>query len=193
MRRFLKYSILVLLLSLTRFAVCANADFPHGMVSMQSVYPTQAAVMQQIKLQAQALVGGIQAGGAFQTDFTGDDISDDQWGAVALLAYWWSTNGGSAQTAIPGLATAAQQGLDFALANRDFTADPKPTDGEIVSQYISVLNSGQHYSKYHLDDSSLDANYEATALSLVSIASTLSINRREEMLPAMSSQKPGQR
>jgi len=173
MRKTLQFSVLLFALSITRFAAGANADFPTGLVTVQSLYPNQAAVMQQITLQAQALVGGMQTGGAFQTDFTQDDISDGQWGSVALLAYWWYNNGQNTETAIPALINngstpgAAQQGLDFAIANRDFTADPQPTDGEKVSQYLLILNSGQHYAKYHLDDSDLDANYEETALTLV--------------------------
>jgi len=180
MRRSLRFAVLVFVVLLTRSALANNPDFPHGLVSVQSVYPTEASVMQQIKLQAQALVGGMVSGGAFQTNFAGDDISDDQWGAVALLAYWWYFNGQNAETAIPGLlnstpsmpcmtgsAGAAQQGLSFAIANRDFIADPVPPDNENVSQYLLIRNSGQHYAKNHLDDTEIDANYEETALTLV--------------------------
>ncbi|MGD0902043.1 MAG: hypothetical protein ABR924_03785 [Terracidiphilus sp.] len=161
-----------------------NLDFPHGLGSAASLYPTQQSVMNQLTLQVKSIVNnGTQPilSCAANGGYTGDDVADGEWGTVALLAFWWYQNNGSAagfnsltqsgKAAITAASyqTFAQSEINYALGVTggnpcDLSDSGQATGG---SSYLLAAN-GYLYSKYLPTDTVVgEANYEETALSLI--------------------------
>jgi len=161
-----------------------NLDFPQGLGPAASLYPTQQSVMNQLTLQVKSIVNnGTQPilSCAANGGYTGDDVADGEWGTVALLAFWWYQNNGSAagfnslaQGGKPAITAASyqtfeQSEINYALGVTgsnpcDLSDSGQATGG---SSYLLAAN-GYLYSKYLPTDTVVtEANYEETALSLI--------------------------
>jgi hypothetical protein len=147
--------------------VRAADDFAHNRIALDVLYPTRDSVMAAMTLQkdvillAEAKDAGGNPTGRFDVcvdiNCTSGEAGNSQWGAVALLAYWWNRNGQTDAV----VADAARRGLAFAITNRHWTDDPSDT------QYLRLIGSGYANTRYFLNNNKPIGNYPSTAWALL--------------------------
>jgi hypothetical protein len=184
--KFFRSSILLALAALLPSALCSaqNLDFAHGLGPAANLYPTQQTVMTQLTLQVKSIVNNSTQpimSCASSSSYTGDDVGDGEWGTIALLAFWWYNNNGSAagftslsQSGKASVTSAtyqtfAQNEINYALGVTGSGACDLSDAGQATggSSYLLAAN-GYYFSKYHPSDTVVgEANYEETALSLI--------------------------
>ncbi|HLG76581.1 MAG TPA: hypothetical protein VKX46_09205 [Ktedonobacteraceae bacterium] len=140
----------------------AADNFNHSRIPLRTMYPSQDSLMTTLTAEKTSCLAGQHANGNFEST-TNTKYTDGDWGCVALLAYWWYQNGQNNDT----VANAARSGVDFALANRNWTSDPADT------RYLLVTNSGESYTAYNLANSDAFSNYPTTAFTLINKAMML--------------------
>jgi hypothetical protein len=149
-----------------RFSAAAE-DFPHHREAVHTIYPTRTSIMDAMTLEkdiillAEAKDSSGNLTGRFDScvdeNCTSREAGNSQWGAVALLSYWWSKNGKNNKL----VADAARRGLAFALVHRHWTLDSHET------QYLRQTGMGHAYTKYFLSNCRSIGNYPSTAWALL--------------------------
>ena len=147
-------------------AVAAD-DFAHNRIALDAAYPTRESVMAAMSLQKDVILLA-EAKDAFgnptgrfdncvDINCTSGEAGNSQWGAIALLAFWWNKNGQIDNV----VADAARRGLAFAMANRHWTDDPSDM------QYLRQIGSGYANTRYFLNNTKPIGNYPSTAWGLL--------------------------
>jgi hypothetical protein len=186
LRKHLLRSIPLALAALPLLPPCPaqDLDFAHGLVSASSVYPTKQSVMDQLQLETESIVNNSTQpilNCAASGGYAGNDVADGEWGTIALLAFWWHSNDGSAigfsaltQSGHAAVTqstfqTFAQTEINDALGATGNNPCDVPDTGQTTggSTYLLSAN-GYLYSKYTAGETAVsDADYEETALSLI--------------------------
>jgi hypothetical protein len=161
--------LVLILIVLTLYNPVVNAanDFTNNRIALDVAYPTRDSTMVTMSLEkdvillAEAKDSSGNPTGRFDfcadVNCTNGEAGNSQWGAVALLSYWWSKNGQNNTT----VANAAKRGLAFAIANRHWTDDPSD------KQYLRKVGTGYANTRYYLNNNKPIGNYPSTAWALI--------------------------
>ncbi|WP_282935910.1 hypothetical protein [Paenibacillus sp. RC67] len=166
-----KKSWIVSLIAVVLFSLGINVpawaatDFTYTKATLNSMFPDQASVMDALTREKEAILSGEQApvgvpNGNFETGSDNTEIGNADWGAVALLAYWYHNSGQTDARVAP----AANRGINFAIANRDWTTDPADTSA------LRQTGKGEHWAAYSLNNGNPvggSASFPTTAWALV--------------------------
>jgi len=159
------FTAVILLASAVCTPVWGAADFTYTKAALTAMFPDQASVMDALTKEKEAILSGEQAPGGvpngnFETGSDNTEIGNADWGAVALLTYWYHHSGQTDARVAP----AANRGLSFAIANRDWTTDPADTSA------LRQLGKGEHWAAYSLTNGNPaggSASFPTTAWALV--------------------------